>query len=138
MKTIDIDKPYKPGADFGIAYVFLAIPVLWFVRPWLWDLPVYSKIAGVVFLPFAATVVSYCPFLFAVAVIRGDAMQKKIFRAFVSAIGGVTLWLGIKWYIYDFGNLPDYFAVGAVLIANSIFFRLRPRRADQMTQPTQG
>ena len=106
MKTLDLDKPFKPGIDFWIVCALIAVPVLWFTKPWTWDLPSYSKIAGFVFLPFAATIVTYCPFLFAVAVIRGDSTQKKILRAFLAAIGGVTLWLGIKWYVYDFGK-PD-------------------------------
>jgi hypothetical protein len=138
MKTLDLDKPFKPGIDFWVVCAILAVPVLWFAKPWTGDLPVYSKIASIISLPFAATVVSYCPFLFAVAVIRGDSTQKKIFRAFAAAIGGVTLWLGIKWYVYDFGNLPDYCAVGAVLIANSIFFRLHPKEPIQRATDNDG
>jgi len=130
MKTLDLDKPFKPGIDFWLVLALLAIPVLWFAKPWSGDLPLYSKAASIIFLPFAATVVLYCPFLFAVAVIRGDSAQKMIFRAFVAAIGGAALWLAIKWYVYDFGSLPSGCGFGALFIANSIFFSLHPRKPN--------
>ena len=32
MKTLDLDKPFKPGIDFWVVCAVLAIPVLWFTK----------------------------------------------------------------------------------------------------------
>ena len=63
-------------------------------------------------------------------------MQRRIFRAFLGALGGVALWLGIQWYQVCYGHVPETCVFAAPFLANYIFFRLRPgmptKAADQI------
>ena len=59
MNAPSLDKPVKLTPDFLAAFAVLAVPTLWLAQPWSWNLPLISKVAGVVFLPFAAVIVCY-------------------------------------------------------------------------------
>ena len=136
MKIVDLEKPFTLSRDFWAAYVLLGMPILWFAKPWVWKLPVFSQIAGFVFLPFLAAVLCYCPFLFLSAIIRGSSKEKKIAAAFVSAIAGASLFLTTVWFLRGFGSVPSRFGFVAVIIANLIFAFLHTRRPNQMSEPT--
>ena len=131
MKIVDLEKPFTLSRDFWAAYVLLGAPVLWFAKPWAWELPIFSQIAGFVFLPFAAAMLCFCPFLFLSAILRGSSKEKKIAAAFVSAIAGASLFLTAVWFIYGFGSVPSRFGGVAVIIANLIFAFLQARRSNQ-------
>jgi len=97
----------------------------------MWALPVISRVAGVIFLPFAAAVVCYCPFLFLRAITRGSSKEKKIGVAFVAATIGAVLFLTLVWKLYGFGAVPSLFALPAVLIANTIFAYVHTQTPNQ-------
>ena len=103
---MDINKPFKLTQSFWLTYVVLAIPVLWFTRPWHWDLPILSRFAGIVFFPFAATIITYCPFVFVRAVFFGDSSQRMGFRAFVVSVLSVVALLFVIWWHKGFGRMP--------------------------------
>jgi hypothetical protein len=130
MKASALDKPFRPAVDFWIAFMLLAIPTLWLSKPWGWELPLISKIAGIVFLPFAAVIVCYCPVLFALAVFRGGEKERKAASAFAGAIIGAAVFLSVVWFNYGFGRLPSLVAVPAVLIASAIYARSTSRSAS--------
>ena len=104
MKTVDLEKPFTWSRDFLAAYLLLGLPVLWLARPWAWELPFFSRIDGFVFLPFAAAIVCYCPFLFLRAVVRGSSQEKKIAWAFLAAVAGAALFLTAVWFSNGFGH----------------------------------
>ncbi len=121
MKTTALDKPFRPTVDFWAAFMLLAIPTLWLSKPWAWDLPMISKIAGIIFLPFAAVIICYCPVLFALAVFCGGEKERKIARAFIAAIAGTTAFLCVVWATYGFGRLPSLIGIPAAFIASAIY-----------------
>ena len=49
MKAVDLQKPFRLSLDFWAAYALLGIPVLWFAKPWSWELPAFSQIAGLAY-----------------------------------------------------------------------------------------
>ena len=134
MMSVNLTKPFRPSRDFWAAYVLLGVPVLWFARPWSWELPVFSKVAGLVFLPFAAAMVCYFPFLFIAAITRGSSKEKKIGLAFLAAVISGALFLTVVWLVYDFGSVPSRFGFAAVIIANLVFAALQIRRPNQSLQ----
>ena len=117
MKTAALDKPFRFSSAFWGAYILLAIPTLWFAKPWRWDLPVISIVAGVAFLPFAAAIVCYCPVVFVVAVARGGPEERRLARAFGVAVLGVTLFLSASWALYGFQPLPSIVGAAAAFFA---------------------
>jgi hypothetical protein len=125
MKTVALDKPFRLSLDFWIAYVLLSWPTLWFTKPWAWDLPVISKIAGLVFLPFAVAIVCYCPVLFMLAIASGGSNERKVARRFFEAVVGVTLFLSTAWIVYGFQPLPS--ATGAICAFVAVLY-LPPQR----------
>ena len=129
-KTGTLDQPFKLSLDFWAAYLLLGIPTLWITKPWAWNLPVISKAAGIVFFPFAAAIVCYCPVLLALAVIRGDSKEKKIAGEFAAAVAGATVFLAIVWARYGFDRVPSFLAIPAVLLANGILARFHARRRN--------
>jgi hypothetical protein len=136
MKTVDLEKPFTLSHDFWAAYLLLGVPVLWFARPWVWELPVFSRIAGFVFLPFAAAIICYCPFLFLRAVVRGSSNDKKIGWAFLAAVAGASLFLTAVWFFYGFASVPSRFGFAAVIIANLIFAFLHTKKPNKAPEPT--
>ncbi len=138
MKTTDLEKPFRLSRDFWAAYALLGIPVLWFARPWNWELPIYSKAAGFVFLPFAAAIVCYCPFLFIAAITRGSSKERKIGLAFLAAFMSAALFLTAIWIAYDFGGVPSRFGFIAVIVANVVFAFLQARQPNQPAQHNAG
>jgi hypothetical protein len=135
MSTPTLDQPFRPTTGFWVAYLALSIPVLWFAAPWKWELPIYAQVAGAVFLPFAATVVLYCPYLFAVAVLRGDSKQRQIARAFFSATLGAAALLFVIWWIRGFPQMPWLLVALTVTLANVLFGTLQRKKPDQRSQP---
>src|SRR5947209_15431721 len=101
MKT-DPNKPFRFTRGFWLAYIFLGAPVLWFAKPWSWELPVFSRIAGLVFLPFAAAIVCYCPFLFVYSLVRGASKERKIGWTLLAALTSASIFLTFVWFTYDF------------------------------------
>jgi hypothetical protein len=136
MKPVDLEKPFTLTRDFWAAYLLLGIPVLWFARPWAWELPIYSQIAGLVFLPFAAALTCYCPFLLLHAIIRGSSRGKAIGWALLAALVGAALFLTGVWLIYGFANIPSRFGFAAVIIANLIFAFLHTKMPNKAPEPT--
>jgi hypothetical protein len=129
MSTLDINKPFRLTLSFWVTYGVLALPVLWFTRPWLWDLPVYSRAAAVFFFPFAATIITYCPFVFVRAVFFGDSSQRRGYQAFFFSMVTVVALLFVVWWHKGFGRMPGYSAFAAVFIGNimaAIFFPRTP------------
>ena len=114
----------------------LAVPTLWLAQPWSWNLPLISKVAGVVFLPFAAVIVCYCPVLLALAVIHGGKEERKSASALVGAVAGAAVFLSAVWIIYGFDKLPSLVAVPAVLIASWIYSRSKPSHPNKSVQTT--
>jgi len=121
MRIPSLDKPFRFTLDCWIAFVLLAVPTLWLSQPWHWELPIVSKIAGTVYLPFAAVIVCYCPILFVVAVLRGGADERKSAGLWLGAVAGAAVYLGIVWMEFGFDRLPSLFVIPAVLIANAIY-----------------
>ena len=128
MSVPSLDKPFRFTAGFWVAFAVLAIPTLRLAQPWHWELPVISKIAGTVFIPFAAVVVCYCPVMFVMAVIQGGKEGKEIASAFIGAIAGAAVFLCAVWIVYGFDRLPSWLAIPAVLIASAIYSRRKPSR----------
>jgi hypothetical protein len=123
MKTVDVDKPFKLTFEFAIALAVLTIPTLWISKPWTWDLPLYSRAAGTVFLPFAATIVIYCPILFFASVSRDAFRNGSAFRAFFATILGATIYLSLFWYFRDLRSIPWGF--GCWTLLNGIYAMVR-------------
>jgi hypothetical protein len=121
MKTVELEKPFRLTRDFWIAFGVLAIPALCLTKPWTWALPGISRAAGLIFLPFAAAIVCYCPFLFGRAITQGSSQGKKIGLAFLAASVGAALFLTLVWKLYGFEAVPSRFAIPTVLIANAVF-----------------
>ena len=138
MKTVALDRPFKLSLDFWAAYVLFSLPTLWFTKPWAWELPVVSRIAGVTFLPFAAAVVCYCPILFVLAIARGGAKEKKIGRTFFAAIVGVTLFLTTAWIFYGFQPLPSVFGAISAFFAALLLARDSRLRKSPFTTGNDG
>jgi hypothetical protein len=130
MKPVALDKPFKLSLDFWVAYVLFSLPTLWFTKPWAWDLPIISKVAGVLFFPFATAIVCYCPILFTLAIVRGGSRERKIGVTFLSAVAGVTLFLGIAWIYYGFQPLPHIFAAVSASYAIRFLARSNSRSAS--------
>lgn len=133
MKTPSLDKPFRFTVDFWIAFAVLAVPTLWLAQPWNWDLPIVSKLTGVLFLPFAAVIVCYCPVLFAVAIFQGGKEERESVSAWAGALVGAAVFLGIVWIVYGFDRIPSFFAIPAVLIANAIYARSAEKRSPNQT-----
>jgi hypothetical protein len=123
MNPVDVDKPFKLTSEFGIALAVLTIPTLWIFKPWTWDLPLYSRAAGTVFLPFAATIVIYCPILFFASVSREAFKKGSAFRAFFAAILGAAIYLSLFWYFRDLRSIPWGF--GCWTLLNGIYALVR-------------
>lgn len=135
MKAPSLDKPFRFTLDFWIAFTVLAVPTLWLSRPWSWDLPIVSKVSGLVFLPIAAVIVCYCPVLFAMALLRGGREERKVASAWVGAVAGAVVFLGLVWSIYGFDGLPSFIAIPAVLIANFIYTVAAPKPGPHKARP---
>jgi hypothetical protein len=133
MSASSLDKPLRFTPDFWVAFAVLAIPTLWLSQPWLWNLPMISKLAGVVFLPFAAVIVCYCPVMFAMAVLRGGREERRSASAGLGAVAGAAVFLGVVWIVYGFDRLPSFLAIPAVLIANLIYAGVGPKRSPNKT-----
>ncbi|MBC2593090.1 hypothetical protein H5P28_02335 [Ruficoccus amylovorans] len=87
-----LEKPFRLTKEFFIAWLVLALPTLWLVRPWDWELPLYSRLAGMVFLPFAVTIVFYCPALFILWALGDGPQGRRVLLTFliVMVAAGVT------------------------------------------------
>jgi hypothetical protein len=136
MNTPALDQPFRPTTGFWVAYLALSIPVLWFTTPWKWELPLYARIAGIAFLPFAGTVLLYCPYLFAMAVVRGDSKQRQVARAFFSATFGAATLLSVIWWIRGFPQMPWLLVALTVALANALFAALERKKPNQPPQTT--
>ena len=87
----DWNEPFVPGKLFYASWALISIPVLFFTRPWEYELPLYSRIACMLFYPFAATIVVYVPIAFVEKVIRGGREGRRGLLIFLSCMGWVML-----------------------------------------------
>jgi hypothetical protein len=136
MNTVDIDKPIRLTRAFWVTYAFFGLPVLWYVKPWLWQQPIYSIVAAFVFFPFAAAIVAYCSFLFILAVALGGESQRRPARAFATAIICAALFLAIGWISGGYKGLSVAASFGAAFFATVIFRHLNPGTPNQLPDPT--
>lgn len=136
MKSIDLERPFTLTRSFWVAYSMLVVPVLWLSRPWSWELPLYSQIAGYIFLPFAAAIVCFCPIALVMSVVRGSSKERRIGAAFLAGIVGAALFLGVIWWLRGFGVVPSRYGASAVVIANLVFAIVCSREPNQASEPT--
>ncbi|MFY9923676.1 MAG: hypothetical protein WAK51_04270 [Opitutaceae bacterium] len=131
MKTVDIDKPFRPTLGFWITYAILAIPAFWISRPWFWDLPIYSRVAGVILCPFLAAVFVYCSFEMIGAVVVGGPNQRKAFWAFLVSVACAALVLGIECIRGGFDHVPPMAPAFVVFLAVLVYHRLNKKVQNQ-------
>jgi hypothetical protein len=136
MRSVDLEKPFTLNRDFWIAYSLLILPILWLVRPWSWELPLYSQIAGYAFLPFAAAIMCYCPVALVVSIARGSSKERRIGAAFLAGIAGSALFLGVIWWLRGFDDMPSLLGAGAAIIANLIFAGVVSKPPNHFPHPT--
>lgn len=84
--SLGLTDRFRFTADFLVALVVLSIPSLWLSRPWDWDLPAYSILSGLIFIPLATTIVVYCPIMFIRAILKSGRTGMKIAKAFIGVV----------------------------------------------------
>jgi hypothetical protein len=131
MKTLGIDQPIKLGLGFWITYGVLALPAFLTTKSWLWDGPMYSRIAGLLLLPFLAAILVYSLFLFSKAVVLGGPKVRRNFWLFLAIMACAATFL---WLCYlQYGPNHGYSYVGAIAAfsASLAYHRLRAKTPDQ-------
>ncbi len=117
-----IDQPFRLSRDVLVAWALLAFPSLILTQPWQWSLPLYSQIAGILFIPFAAMIVLYCPILLLIAVFRSGSRGRVVFGAFILTMVETAAALGILFVSGHFEpvNAASVFAIsaGAIFVFN--------------------
>jgi len=89
MKQSLIDKPFRGSPAFFVSYLVLFIPTMLITEPYDWELPVVSKIAAFIFLPFVTTAFIYFPISFALACIKSGERGKRVMKAFFYVTLGI-------------------------------------------------
>ena len=117
MKPIDINGPLRLPRSFWLAYGLLLGPVAWLSYPLYSDLPLYSKIAGLLFFPFSTAVLLYCLCLFSIAVVRDRANNRSALKRFGIAVGVSYGLLTIVWIANGFRYIPNGCTMVAVIVA---------------------
>lgn len=99
-------------------------------KPWTWDLPWYSRVAGILVVPFILTFFVYAPVLFLRQVIRSGSRGCFVLRTFLSIVAVAGLLLGGMLLSGDYN--PDkarlvagVFTAGAIVYLN---WRLETKR----------
>ena len=92
-----LEKPFRLTKEFFIAYLVLALPTLWLLHPWDWELPIISRFAGIVFLPFAVTIVFYCPALFIVWAFGDGLVGRRVLLTFLITLTAAGIVIYILW-----------------------------------------
>ena len=109
-----LDEPFRITSDLLIAWAVLSIPSLWFARPWEWEVPLYSRFAAILFIPFAVTIATYCPILFVRSVLASGPFGARIAKAFFSVIAATALMLTLA---YTFGGFQPVDSWLIILVA---------------------
>jgi hypothetical protein len=92
-----LEKPFRLTKEFFIAYLVLVLPTLWLLRPWDWELPIVSRLAGIIFLPFAVTIVFYCPALFIVWAFGDGPLGRRVLLTFLITLTAAGVAIYILW-----------------------------------------
>ncbi len=113
MKNTDPwTEPFVPGVAFFVALAVISIPTLYLATPWNWDLPWISRIAGIAFFPFAATIVIFCPVAFLKRIFNDRQNGMKVLRVFVSCVLGILFLLLPVWLISGFEPIHSWIVAG--------------------------
>ena len=128
-------EPFVPGVAFLVALIVIAIPTLYLTTPWNWNLPWISRVAGIAFFPFAATVVIYCPVAFLKRIFNDRRNGMKVLGIFVSCVLGILFLLLPVWLISGFEPI-DSWIVGGVSVWAIWYFNYRFDRTTR--QPVGG
>lgn len=136
MKIPDIDQPVRLTWHYAAAYVLLAGPTLWLVRPWTWELPLISQVTGSVVLPAVVLVLVYFPPVFVASLIKSWTRQQKALERFILAfvvfLGAVSLTI-----VLGAGFISSLVTAVAAVGAHYLI-RPKERKANQAAQTTPG
>lgn len=121
-KKQPIDESFRFSLSFGVAMLVLSIPSLWLARPWRWDLPLYSIVAALVFIPFATTICVYCPVLFVRHILKSGKRGKLVLNAFLSVVVSVGCIFGLAFVFSGFEPIDAWLiapvTMWAILVLN--------------------
>jgi hypothetical protein len=59
VKPVDIDSPIRLDRPFWVIYALIGLPSLFWIRTLFFDLPLITRIAGAILLPFLIAIVVY-------------------------------------------------------------------------------
>lgn len=82
----EIDRQFRPGKDFMVAWVLVAAATVAIFQPWRFDLPWFSQVAFAVVIPFLATFAVYGPVLLIRQAKRSGARGKLVLSAYVETV----------------------------------------------------
>ena len=136
MRTVDLDGPIRLDRPFWIIYASVGLPILLVVRPWAWDQPFISKLAGILFFPFATAIVVYCVVLVVSAALFGGAIQRKKFWSFLIVMAIVGVGMASEWALSGFKDSRWATPALASFAAISLYGALNRKSSDQPSGPT--
>ena len=97
MKPVDIDSPIRLDRPFWVIYALIGLPSLFWIRTLFFDLPLITRIAGAILLPFLIAIVVYTSAMVIAAVLFGGPTQRRKFWAFLATMGIVSVAFWVKW-----------------------------------------
>lgn len=113
MKNNPIDQPFKLDRFFFLTYIFCAIPLWFYFKPWAWDLPIYSTVLATIFLPFFSAIFVYTPIAFIIAICKSGKRGKKVFIVFFNTFFLLVLSV-VSLLLYENSYSISPFMIGAL------------------------
>ena len=108
MHTEPIDQPFRPRADFFIAWALLAVPAFLLTRGMEQEQGWFSYIALVILSSLFATIIVYGPVLLVRQILRSGSRGWFVARVFVSSLLVAILFAALLYFTGHGGHSPWY------------------------------